>query len=245
MKIICIAKHKGGVGATTLAHALSSIWAKELRVILWDFDPQCSASLAAVCEGYKFTGYDLLTGACGIGDAICSALPVYGSNLKVIPASNLLARLDTETAARFDRGSLVTDVVADLHADAADILIMDTPPAQGSVLSIGPLAAADYALLPCSCDDASLQQVPRLQQTVEMVQKKLRPELKWLPIVANLYTQRQVMDEGVLAALREQYKIFHTVIPKRTAIREDMANRVPATNPELHKLAAEILEAIA
>jgi chromosome partitioning protein len=119
---------------------------------------------------------------------------------------------------------------------------MDTPPSQGSVLSIGPLAASDYAILPCSCDDASLQQVPRFGQTINMVQRRLQPKLKLLPIVANLYQQTQNMDRQVLQNLRDQYSVFQTVIPKRISIREEMAARVPCTNIEMRELAAEILE---
>ncbi|MBX2989155.1 MAG: ParA family protein [Bdellovibrionaceae bacterium] len=241
MKVITFAKHKGGVGATTLAWGVASVWAEHHRTLIWDFDPQCSLSLA-VAGDCQVSGYDILSGQKLITEGIHDALPAYGPNLKIIAASNLLANLDIETASRFDRGHIVADLLGDLRG--FDLVVLDTPPAQNSILSIGPLAAADYALLPCSTDDASSQQVPRFQQTLEMVQKRLRPELTWLPIAANLYQHTQIMDRQVLSNLRENYRVFQAVVPKRVSIREEMAACRPCTNEEIRKLAAEILEEI-
>ncbi len=241
MKIISTSKQTGGVGSTTLAWALASIWSKTHKVLLWDFDPQMTLSMS-ICDPTLISNYEVLMGYNSVGDVITNALPEYDSKLKIIPASGMLARLDMEMAARFDRGSVVLDVVEKLSG--FDLIVMDTPPSQGSILSIGPLAASNYVLLTCSCDDASFQQVPRFKQTVEMVQHRLQPQLKWLPIVANLYQQTQNMDRQVLQSLRENYQVFDTVIPKRISIREEMALRVPCTNTEMRTLAAEILEVI-
>ena len=237
--IIALAKHKGGVGCSTLCWALASVWAERLKLLVFDFDPQSTVTVA-LCDPCATSGYDLLSGRALANDVITNALPEYSPSLKIIPASSLLARLDVETAARFDRAHLVADALDSIRE--FDIVLMDCPPSQGSILSIGPLAAADYAILPCSCDDASFQQVSRFKQTLEMVQKRLRPELQWLPIAANLYDHRQIMDRQVLKSLRDNYRVFQSVVPKRILIREQMANRTPCTNPELRELASEILE---
>ena len=239
--IITLAKTKGGVGCSTLAYALGSIWSQNLKVLLWDLDPQATLSMA-VCDQSTTSGYDLLIGNKSLQESITDTLPCYGQNLKIIPASSLLAKLDVETAARFDRAQLISDALSGLTD--FNIVLMDTPPSQGSVLTVGPLAAADFAILPCACDDTSFQQVTSFQRTIELVKHRLNPELKWLPIVANLYDQRQTMDRGVLKSLQELYRVFNTVVSKRVSIREEMAARVPCTNPEIHQLAAEILEAL-
>lgn len=241
MKVICFAKHKGGVGATTLAWGVASVWAERYRTLIWDFDPQGSLSLA-VGGGYQVSGYDVLSGGRSIEDGICDSQAAYGKNLKVIGSSNLLANLDSETAVRFDRGHLVSDILSGLRG--FDLVVLDTPPAQGSILSVGPLVASDYVVLPCSTDDASLQQVPSFQQTLQMVQRRLKPELTWLPIAPNLFQHNQSMDRQVLKTLRENYRVFQSVIPKRVSIREEMASGVPCTNTEMRGLAFEILENI-
>lgn len=92
MKVICFSKHKGGVGSTTLAWGVASTWAEHHRTLIWDFDPQCSLSLA-VANDFKVTGYDILSGQKSITEGIQDALPAYGSNLKVIGSSNLLANI--------------------------------------------------------------------------------------------------------------------------------------------------------
>ncbi|MGE0633751.1 MAG: ParA family protein [Pseudobdellovibrionaceae bacterium] len=242
MKTLTIAKHKGGVGASTLTWALSSIWSETLKVLVWDFDPQGTLSMA-FCGSSQPTGYEVLSGQCTIEEAIANVLPTYNQNLKVVPASGMLARLDVETASRFDRAHIVTDALERLKSEF-DLVVMDTPPAEGSVLTIGPQVASDFVLLPCSCDDASFQQVPRFHKTVEVLKQRLNPKLNLLPFVANLYDHRQIMDRKVLLALRSSYQVFQTVIPKRVSIKEEMANGIPCTNLEMRDLASEILEKI-
>ena len=59
MKVICFAKHKGGVGATTLAWGVASVWSEQHRILILDFDPQCSLSMA-VGSDYQISGYEIL-----------------------------------------------------------------------------------------------------------------------------------------------------------------------------------------
>lgn len=240
MKIITIAKHKGGLGASTLAWSLSSIWAKTLKVLAWDFDPQQTLTMSLAAES-KYTGYDVLTGKQLITDAITSALSSYPGTLKIVTATGMLARLDQETISNFDRYHMVADALEKLDQEF-DIVIMDTPPSEGSILTIAPMVAADFVLLPCSCDDASFQQIPRIRQTVELVKKRLNSKLVELPIAINMFDQRLSMDQQVREALTKNYTTFRTVILRRTSIREEMAAGVPCTNPELIALAKEILE---
>lgn len=242
MKIITIAKHKGGVGASTLAWALSSIWAQTKTVLVWDFDPQQTLTMALGAD-HAVNGYDVLTGQIHINEGISNATSAYPPNLKMIGSTGMMARLDSETASNFDRHHLVSDVVEKIE-DKFDLLVIDTPPSEGSILTIGPMVACDYVLIPCSCDDASYQQTPRLQQTVAHIKKRLNPRIKELPIVTNLFDQRLTMDRQVLAALKKNYSTLNTVVPKRTSIREEMAAGLPCTNPELIALANEIMELI-
>lgn len=239
--IITLAKNKGGVGSTTLAHALASVWSQKFKILLWDLDPQATLTMA-ICDSTEAAGYDVLVGNKSIEQIIAPALPSYRSNLKIIPAGSLLAKLDIETASRFDRAHLVDDALSSLTS--FDIVLIDTPPSQGSLLTVGPLTAADYAILPCTCDDASFQQVSSFQKTIDSIKKRLNPKLQWLPIVANAFDNRQTMDREVLKSLRDNYRVFNTVIPRRVSIKEEMANRVPCTNSEIHALANEILEAL-
>lgn len=239
MKIITIAKHKGGLGASTLAWALASIWSNTHAVLAWDFDPQQTLSTALSTNGGP-TAYDVLTKRCRPFEAIASAHNSYHENLKVICSSGLLAKLDAETLGSMDRLHLVEDAIREINN--FDIVIIDTPPSEGSVLTLAPLVAAHFALLPCSTDDASFQQIERMKQTVSQVKRRLNPNLVELPLIATQYDQRLAMDRRVLAAMKAQYSTFNTIVPRRTAIREEMAACKPCTNPELIALAKEILE---
>lgn len=239
MKIITIAKHKGGLGASTLAWALASIWANSHRVLVWDMDPQQTLS-AALSPGGGLTAYDVLTKSCEPLEAIASAHISYNENLKVIGGSDQLAKLDAETMGDIERLHLVQDAIHGLFS--FDLLLIDTPPSEGSVLTLAPLVAANFALLPCSTDDASFQQIDRVRQTVRQIRKRLNPNLFELPLAINLYDQRLSMDRQVLAATKNKYQTFNTIVPRRTSLREEMAASEPCTNPELIALAKEILE---
>jgi cellulose biosynthesis protein BcsQ len=52
------------------------------------------------------------------------------------------------------------------------------------------------------------------------------------------------MDRVVLAAMREQYDIFSQIVPRRVAIREQMAAGVPCTVPEFESITNQILKEI-
>jgi cellulose biosynthesis protein BcsQ len=121
--------------------------------------------------------------------------------------------------------------------------VIDTPASQG-ILTTAALAAADFCLTPCSTDDAAFQQLPAFAATIEVIKRRINPRLVWLPVVPTMFDQRQVMDRAVLDAMREQYRVFDQVVPRRVAIREQMAAGQQCTVPELESLASQIIKEI-
>ncbi|MBR2885003.1 MAG: AAA family ATPase, partial [Clostridia bacterium] len=72
LKVIAIANQKGGVGKTTTALALFDYLKLSGRKVLFiDTDQQKSATkqFQALVDG-EYTLYDVLTGECGLDDAI-------------------------------------------------------------------------------------------------------------------------------------------------------------------------------
>ena len=97
MKIVCFAKHKGGVGSTTLSWALSSVWTEKLKVLIWDFDPQATLNRPRFCltEGAPDSDVSLEE---GIPARTMSALAERGHRVK---------RVSGYARALFGRGQII------------------------------------------------------------------------------------------------------------------------------------------
>lgn len=236
--VIACAMSKGGTAKSTLSWALCSILSEAYRVLAWDFDSQLTLTMA-LTDQVSVTGYDVLTGKAKIQEAISKSLPSYPKNLKIISASRLLVKLDAETNYNPERHYLVADALKEIR-DQFDFIIVDCPSSQ-DILTIAPLVAATHCLSPCSTADASFQQVDRFMGTIKLVSRRLNPDLIHLPLVASIFSKTQVMDQQVLKALKDKYRVFKQVIPKRVAIKEEMAARIPCSNEEFRALVSELL----
>ncbi|MBT7567283.1 AAA family ATPase [archaeon] len=239
---IAIAQSKGGVAKTTTAWALSSIITKEydLKVLLVDMDPQRTLTMATV-EKHSCTIYDLLAEKASIDDAISSTAKNYGEQLQIIPASNLLTGLEAETASKFDRQYLLSDVLKSYQE--SDLIIIDCPSSQG-ILTVASLTAADYVLTPVPTAPAAYSQVSKFQKTVELVSNRMNPNLKQLPYLACIFDGRNSLDKEVLAELQRSYATFNTTILKRVRIQEEMTSKEACTNQEYRLVVKELLREV-
>ncbi|MBR4095849.1 MAG: AAA family ATPase, partial [Oscillospiraceae bacterium] len=69
--VIVVTNQKGGVGKTTTCSALTGIFrSRDKRVLAIDMDPQGNLSFSLGAEDEGYTIHDVMTGKCGIRDAI-------------------------------------------------------------------------------------------------------------------------------------------------------------------------------
>lgn len=117
MQVISVISSKGGVGKTTTAALLGSVWAAQNRsVALIDLDPQGSLSTwrkLAANETQSFY------------------VPIFG--------------LNTPETLR-----------ADLSRLKADLMVLDTPPGEGKMISAA-MSVADLVVIPTSLSEADLE----------------------------------------------------------------------------------------
>lgn len=184
MRTIAVMNQKGGVGKTTSAVNLSAALANSgKRVCLLDLDPQAHASLhlgISLRDGDQSV-YDVLTGSL----LFQQVRQQVGENLWLIPAHLDLAAAEVELAGEVGREVILRDKLPkdDL---ALDYLIIDCPPSLG-ILTINALTMVHEVFLPLQPHFLALHGLSKLLRTIEVVSKRLNPNLRLTGVLLCMY----------------------------------------------------------
>lgn len=190
-KKLTIFNNKGGVGKTTIAYNLATVFAEMgYKTVLLDFDPQCNLSNLALGDNFSENllspiyknVYDVLRGVIkGGGDVnMLVEFQKVGptNNLFILPGSmnlveyeNILSASYNEAGSGQERGYFVTSALDRFlfHKglnEEVDIFIIDTSPTLGllnKVLFLG----TDYFLTPLMPDAFSVQGIGNLGKIFE------------------------------------------------------------------------------
>jgi len=183
MRSIAVINQKGGVGKTTTAVNLSAALAENgARVCLVDLDPQAHASLhLGIAPDQGGTSiYDVLIGQAAVADVRQSVT----DNLWLIPSHIDLTAAELELAGEVGREVILRDK---LRQDSIefDYLLIDCPPSLG-VLTLNALVASREVFLPLQPHFLALHGMSKLLQTIEVVVRRLNPQLRLTGIVVCL-----------------------------------------------------------
>lgn len=203
MRSIAVINQKGGVGKTTTAVNMAAALARAgKRVCLYDLDPQAHASLhlGIVAEAGQQNMYDVLCHEVPLESARYSA----AENLDVIPASLDLAAAELELACEVGRETILKDR---MEADnkVYDFIILDCPPSLG-VLTLNALTAVQEVFLPLQPHFLALHGLSKLLRTIEIVAKRLNPELKLTGIVLCMYESSTRLAAEVTRDVQEFFE---------------------------------------
>lgn len=218
MKTIIFINQKGGVGKTVSTLSVgAALYRKGYRVLLVDIDPQGDLSTAAGVEPDEndATIYEVLKGEAGITDAIVTAPGGYD----VAPTDIRQSGAELELAPVAGRDFLLKEALEDIEGNY-DFALIDSPRSL-SIITIMGLTAANEIIITLKADFLALKAIAQLQNTVEMVRRRLNPDLDYLGVLLT-FNKNTNLTKKVAAHAAEGFpgKVFETRINVDVALAE-------------------------
>ena len=219
-KIMAIVTQKGGVGKTTSAVNLASVFGElGKRTLLVDIDPQGNATSGVGLDKRRVerSTYDLL---CGSDTAADAAVPTAFAGLSVIPSGMALAGAEIEMVDMPRRESRLKAALA-AYRDAYDYILIDCPPALG-LLTLNALVAADTFLIPAQPEYYALEGLSQLIATARQVKRLYNPGLELEGVMFTMYDGRTNLTQQVVAEVKKFFprKVYGAVIPRSVRLAE-------------------------
>jgi cellulose biosynthesis protein BcsQ len=211
---------KGGVGKTSTAVNLAYEASRAgVRVLVWDLDPQGSATFLLRARPKMKGGSKRLVGPSGELAAHIrgTALP----SVHVIPADFSLRHLDLHLKGTDDPAARLADLLHPL-ADHYDLALLDCPPSI-SLASESVFMAADALLVPVV--PATLASRTLAQLTDFLAGQDDPPDV--LPLLSMVDRRRTLHRELVDELSREWPRLLRTRIPAAAVIERMGSERAP------------------
>ncbi|MBE5964434.1 MAG: ParA family protein [Lachnospiraceae bacterium] len=226
-RIIAIANQKGGVGKTTTSINLSACLAEAgKKVLTIDIDPQgnTTSGLGVDKNDSLNTVYGLLIGECEIEDAILKN--IY-ENLDLIPSNVDLAGAEIDLIGIDNREYVLKKHIEKVR-DNYDFIIIDCPPSL-TMLTVNAMTTADTVLVPIQCEYYALEGLTQLIHTINLVKKRLNPDLEMEGVVFTMFDARTNLSLQVVENVKANLKqtIYKTIIPRNVRLAEAPSHGLP------------------
>jgi chromosome partitioning protein len=168
-------------------------------VAVLDLDPQAHLTihLGVEPESISSGSYKLLTQSAKFEEEILLVRP----NLWLLPANINLVGAESELVSVVGRETILREALQSVE-DKFDYAFIDCPPSLG-LLTLNALAAAEEVLIPLQPHFLALQGFGKLLQTVELVNKRINPNLKVKWILLCMFESRVSLPNEVKADIEQ------------------------------------------
>jgi chromosome partitioning protein len=241
---IAIINQKGGAGKTTTTVSLGAALAeRDKRVLIIDLDPQYSATTWLAVHPVGQGVFDLFaeTERSQLKDLIQATTT---ANLSLVGSSAWLVGAEKALANEPGAETILRDKLATVENEF-DYVLIDCPPTLG-VLSINALTAVNEVLVPVAAQVMNLHGIAQLHQTIELVKKRLNPQLHFAGILACRLDQRTNHGPEIVLKLRERFpETLRTTIRENVKLAECPSMGEPITSYAPTSAGAEDYRALA
>jgi chromosome partitioning protein len=229
---IAVAARKGGVGKTTIACSLASVFAAEQKsVLLIDIDPQSNSAYAL--------GVD--PGAPGTAELLMGENPtplIATEYLHVYPGGPNLNNQAVQ--------SLHPEDLADtIDRLPYEVIILDCPPGNENLERFG-IVASNLTLVITNAHPFAIMGASRVLTVLDSYRHKERRGPKDWALVLSQIDERRAMDKNLPAELELMYPdIKHLMVHQDTNLSQAGAQQIPIMEYAPKSKSAEELKSIA